>query len=234
MTDWKRRCETLEHELTQVLTAVSHDLRAPLRAADGFSRALLSRPSAGLDPQALDYLQRIAQASVEMGQHIDAVCRLARVALARVRAERLDLGALAAAALAALRAAEPDRQIEVRIAPLEATADPVLMRILTDSLLGNAWRFTRGKPEMEIEVGSRQEGEGTVYFVRDTGVGFDMAQTRHLFEPFGRLHGEGGGAGMGLAIARRIVHRHGGRIWADAVPGRGATFSFTLGELDTA
>jgi signal transduction histidine kinase len=215
-----------------LLEALSHDLRAPLRAANGFSRALL-RQATGLDPQGQDYLRRISQATLVMGDQIEGICRLARVAVARVRAERIDLGAMARGVLDQLQAGEPERRVAVQIAgELEVMGDPHLLRSLVDSLLGNAWRFTRPAPEAAIELGRRQEAAETVYFVRDNGVGFDMAQARHLFEPFGRVHGEDTGTGLGLATARRIVHRHGGRIWADAAPGRGATFSFTLGELD--
>lgn len=230
--DWKRRCEGLEDELGRLIDALCHDLRAPLRAADGFSRAVL-RHASGLDPEAQDYLRRIRAATAEMGDHLEAVARLGRVAISELRPERLDLTALAKGVVAELREAEPEREVTVTIAPgLELTGDPPLIRTLVRALLVNAWRFTRTKQGAEIEVARRQDGGETAFYVRDTGVGFDLAHARHLFEPFGRAHHEEGHRppAVGLAIARRIVHRHGGRIWADSAPGQGATFSFTLGQ----
>jgi signal transduction histidine kinase len=233
--DWKDRAESLQQELVNLLHAVSHDLRAPLRAADGFSRALLTRHAASLDPQALDYLHRIRAAAILMGNHIDAMTRLARVSTAELRRQRVDLAACARSALAELREAEPNRQVETRVEQsLEVDGDPALLRTLVQNLVENAWKFTRGRPGARIDVVRTQSERETVYVVRDTGVGFDMAYARHLFEPFGRLHpaDEYEGAGIGLAIARRIVHRHGGRLWAEATPGAGASFSFTIGELE--
>jgi signal transduction histidine kinase len=233
--DWKRRCETLQQELVSLLHSVSHDLRAPLRAADGFSRVLLTRHAAELDPQGLDYLQRIRAATAQMGGHIEALTRLARVTTAEVRRSRVDLAACARSAVDELRDAEPERLVEVRIADgLEVEADQALMRTLVQNLISNAWKFTRNSPAATIEVGRKPADEPT-FFVRDSGVGFDMAFARHLFEPFGRVHPEADypGVGIGLAICRRIVNRHGGRIWADAAPDKGATFWFTFGELET-
>jgi len=233
--DWKGRCETLQQELLSLVHAVSHDLRAPLRAADGFSRVLLTRHSAELDPQALDYLQRIRAATALMGSHIDALTRLARAATAEVRPAQVDLAAIARSSVDQLRDAEPERQVEVRIADgLEVQGDPALLRLLMQILVSNAWKFTAKHPGATIEVGRKQEGDGVAYFVRDTGAGFDMAFAKHLFEPFGRLHPESDypGVGIGLAIARRIINRHGGRLWAEAAPDQGATFWFTFGALE--
>jgi light-regulated signal transduction histidine kinase (bacteriophytochrome) len=233
MIDWKRRCETLQQELVSLVHSVSHDLRAPLRAADGFSRALLTRHTADLDPQALDYLQRIRAAAALMGNHIEALTRLARISTAQLRPQRLDLASIARSVVEELRDAEPDRKVEVRITDgMELEADLQMMRTLVHSLVSNAWKFTRHAPAPRIEV-TREQREGElVYLVRDNGVGFDMAYARHLFEPFGRLHPEGEyeGLGIGLAVARRIVNRHGGRLWAEAAPAQGATFFFTFGE----
>jgi light-regulated signal transduction histidine kinase (bacteriophytochrome) len=235
--DWKQRCETLQQELASLVHAVSHDLRAPLRAADGFSRALLTRHGASLDPQALDYLQRIRAAAGLMGSHIDALSRLARVTAVELRPQKVDLGLIARSVVDQLRDAEPDRQVEVRVADgLQVAGDLPLLRMLLQNLVGNAWKFTSQHPGAVIEVGRREDPSGPIHFVRDTGAGFDMAYARHLFEPFGRLHAddEYEGIGIGLAIARRIVNRHGGRIWAEAAPGTGATFSFTIGDPESA
>jgi signal transduction histidine kinase len=232
--DWRQRCLTLQQELDSLIHSVSHDLRAPLRAADGFSRALLTRHAAGLDPQATDYLQRIRAASALMGSHIDAITRLARVTSMPLRPGKTDLAAIARSTVDQLRDAEPDRTIEVCIADgLELEADPALMRSLIQILVDNAWKFTRPRPGASIEVG-RDAADAEVFVVRDSGVGFDMAFARHLFQPFGRLHPEGEfeGVGIGLAIARRIVNRHGGRLWAEATPDQGATFRFTIGEVE--
>jgi light-regulated signal transduction histidine kinase (bacteriophytochrome) len=235
MTDWQRRCESLQQELQSLVHAVSHDLRAPLRAADGFSRVLLTRHAAQLDPQALDYLQRIRAATALMGSHIDGLTRLARVTTAELRPQQVDLSALARNVLDELRDAQPERQVEVRLADgLEVEGDLQLMRTLMSNLVGNAWKFTEKHPAATIEVGRQQTGAELVHFIRDTGAGFDMAYASHLFEPFGRMHPEADypGVGIGLAIARRIIHRHGGRLWASSAPNAGATFFFTLGSLD--
>jgi signal transduction histidine kinase len=235
MIDWKRRCETLQQELISLVHAVSHDLRAPLRAADGFSRVLLTRHASELDAQAIDYLQRIRAATALMGGHIDGLSRLARVATAELRPGRVDLAAIARSSIDDLRDGEPERQVEVRIADgLEVEGDPALLRTLMRNLVSNAWKFTGRQPGATIEVGRKQDESEPTFFVRDTGAGFDMAFARHLFEPFGRLHPEGEypGVGIGLALCRRIVSRHGGRLWAEAAPDKGATFWFTLGELE--
>ena len=230
MTDWRQRCQTLQQELVSLVHAVSHDLRAPLRAADGFSRVLLTRHADALEPQAIDYLQRIRAAAALMGSHIDALSRLARVATAQLKIQRVDLASLARGVVEQLRDAQPDRRVEVQIADgLEVEGDLHLLRTLLQALLENGWKFTEAQPDARLELRARA-GEETVYSVRDNGIGFDMAFSQHLFEPFGRLHEQGDGLGISLAIARRIVHRHGGRIWAEAAPGQGATFSFTLGE----
>ena len=237
MIDWKARAQTLQQELVNLVHSVSHDLRAPLRAADGFSRALLTRHAAALEPQALDYLQRIRAATALMGSHIDALSRLARVTTAEVRPTRVDLASLARSLVDDLRESEPERQVEVRIADgLEVEGDLHLLRTLVQNLVGNAWKFTSKHPGAVIEVGRAPESEKAepTYFVRDSGAGFEMAYARHLFEPFGKVHPEGDypGVGIGLAIARRIVNRHGGRIWAEAAPAQGATFWLTIGELE--
>jgi signal transduction histidine kinase len=233
--DWKARYQALHEELVALVHAVAHDLRAPLRAADGFSRALVTRESGGVDDEARDYLRRIREATAAMSRQIEAMTRLARVTSAELRPRILDLAAVAAEVLAALRAEEPGREVATEVAAgLHVKADAYLARVLLRCLLDNAWRATRREPRPRVELGVRQEGAETVYFVRDNGEGFDPAEARQLFQPFGRVRvdEEDAGAGMGLAVSLYIVHRHGGRLWAASAPGQGATFSFTLGEPD--
>jgi light-regulated signal transduction histidine kinase (bacteriophytochrome) len=235
MIDWKKRYETLHQEMVSLVHAVSHDLRAPLRAADGFSRVLLTKHTGQLDTQGLDYLQRIRAATALMGTHIDALTRLGRVTTAELKAQHVDLALLARSTLDQLHDVEPERKVEVHVDDgLDVQGDLNLLRTLMQNLLENAWKFTSKEPSAVIEFRRSQAGAETVYFVRDTGAGFDMAYAKHLFEPFGRLHPESEypGAGIGLAICRRIVNRHGGRLWAEAAVGQGASFFFTIGELE--
>src|SRR5204863_374110 len=185
------------------------------------SRVLLTRHAAQLDPQALDYLQRIRAATALMGSHIDALTRLTRVTTAELRPQRVDLSAISRSVMDELRDGEPERQVEVRLADgLEVEGDLQLLRGLMTNLIANAWKFTARRPGATIELGRQQAQGELVHFVRDNGAGFDTAYASHLFEPFGRMHPEADypGVGIGLAIARRIVHRHGGRIWAEAAP----------------
>jgi signal transduction histidine kinase len=224
MIDWQRRCELLEAEVAHLLEALCHDLRAPVRAADGFSRALLRDAPPGLDDETRDYLERIRGATAQMGGYLDALARLSRVARAQLRPAAVDLSMLAEAVLDDLRSAHPERQVQARVAAgLTAVGDPQLLSTLLRELLDNAWRHGGGR----IEV----RGDGERIWVSDEGEGFDLARAPHLFEPFGRVHPPEGAEprpAMGLAVAQRIVHRHGGRIWAESAPGKGATFSFTL------
>ncbi|HEX6644409.1 MAG TPA: ATP-binding protein, partial [Gemmatimonadales bacterium] len=163
---------------------------------------------------------------------IDDVLHLARVTRAELRQQEVDLSEIAELALARLREAEPGRAVEARVRPgVTANGDARLLRIALENLVANAWKFTGRRPEALIEFGTAQVGGETVYFVRDNGAGFDMAYAEKLFGPFQRLHltGDYPGTGIGLATVQRIVHRHGGRVWAEARPDHGATFSFTLG-----
>lgn len=210
--------------------SVSHDLRAPLRPLEGFAAVLLSEYAAGLDDRARDYLGRIRAAAVRMSQLIDDLLELSKISRTAVRRKPVDVGALATAILQELRVAEPEREVELSIAPhLAVEADARLVQIALENLLRNAWKFTRNRPRARIEIGARPDGDHA-FFVKDDGVGFDPAYAARLFQPFQRLHRatEFEGTGIGLAIVNRIVGAHGGRIWAESSPGSGACFCFTL------
>ncbi|MBM4037997.1 MAG: hypothetical protein FJ290_05735 [Planctomycetes bacterium] len=221
----------LNRELEAFSYSVSHDLRAPLRAMDGFSRLLLREYAPLLDAEGRHYIERVRAASQRMVCLIDDLLQLSRITRDPMQPEGLDLTRLAEEAVGALRAAEPGRAAEVTIAPgVTARGDGRLMRIALDNLLGNAWKFTGKRPTAHIEFGVTATGEGKVYFVRDDGAGFDMAYAGKLFTPFQRLHSmeEFPGTGLGLATVQRVIQRHGGRVWAEGNPGHGATFCFTL------
>lgn len=217
-------------ELEAFVYTVSHDLRAPLRAMNGFSRLLLD--SYQLDARGRDWLFRVRAGAQRMGTMIDELLRLAHLSRVELRHERVDVTGLARGFASELRSAEPQRNVEFVIPEnLTASGDPDLLRIVLENLLANAWKFTSTHEQATIEVGVREHDGDTAFFVRDDGVGFDMAYAAQLFKPFQRLHraAEFDGHGIGLAGVQRIVTRHGGRIWADAKPDRGATFTFTLG-----
>ncbi|HHX40909.1 MAG TPA: hypothetical protein GX715_13185 [Armatimonadetes bacterium] len=219
-------------ELETFSYSVSHDLRAPLRSIDGFSQAVLEDYADRLDETGQDYLERVRRASQRMGHLIDDILKLSRVTRAEMRRETVDLSAFARTISEELQQTEPDRQVEWRIAEgIMAQGDPALLRVVLDNLLGNAWKFTAHQLHARIEFGVRQEGGECVYYVRDNGAGFDPAYADKLFQAFQRLHttAEFTGSGIGLATVRRIVRRHGGRVWAEGAVGKGATFSFTLG-----
>ena len=221
------------NELEAFSYSVSHDLRAPLRSIAGFADLLEERVQHQLDPEALDYLQRVKRAAARMGGLIDDLLNLSRVARRDLTRRRVDLTRLAEATIVDLRDAEPGRDVVAVVEPgLAADADAGLMQILLANLIGNAWKFTRDRAPARIEVGCERADGHRVYFVRDNGVGFAMEHAERIFAPFARLYTEREfkGTGIGLAIVLRIVRRHGGRIWAEADEGRGATFRFTLGD----
>jgi len=231
--------ETANDELESFAYSVSHDLRAPLRSIAGFSSALEEDCGDQLSTTSLDYLQRVQRAAGHMGQLIDDLLSLSRATRSEFCHERTDLSATAAEIVAELEEGEPSRHAEVRIADgLVAHGDPKLLRVCLYNLLGNAWKFTAGRQPTSIEVGSLPAGkpsdaeEGRIYFVRDNGIGFDMSYASNLFKPFRRLHSREDfpGTGIGLATVQRIIHRHGGRVWAESEPERGTTVYFTLGE----
>jgi light-regulated signal transduction histidine kinase (bacteriophytochrome) len=226
-----REVELLNRELEAFSYSVSHDLRAPLRAIDGFSQALLEDYASKLDAEGQGYLQRVRAASQRMAQLIDDLLNLSRITRAEMSRDDVNLTAMAQEVAEELRKAEPGREADVIIAPgLRASGDARLLRVVLANLLGNAWKFTRNKPRARIEFGRARRGNETAYFVGDDGVGFDMEYVDKLFGAFQRLHsaGEFEGTGIGLATVQRIIHRHGGRVWAEGAVEQGATFYFTL------
>ena len=223
--------EAVNQELEAFSYSVSHDLRAPLRGIDGWSLALLEDCSDKLDGKAREYLDRIRGESQRMGQLIDDLLQLARVTRDHMERVPLDLTAMANAIDARMRRRQPERCVEFSAEPgLTVRGDPRLVDVALSNLLDNAWKFSGPRPVARIEFGRLDTGGGSAFFVRDNGVGFDMAYVHKLFGAFQRLHraSEFPGTGIGLATVQRIVLRHGGRVWADAHLGRGATFYFTL------
>jgi light-regulated signal transduction histidine kinase (bacteriophytochrome) len=223
--------ERKNKELESFSYAVSHDLRAPLRGIDGFSQAFLEDYGNTLDERGRDYLKRVRAGAQRMGELIDDLLQLSSIGRADLRPQRVDLSAIARAAFEDIQQREPARKVvfaaEERLA---AEADPRLVRVLFDNLLGNSWKFTSKVRQPTIDFGAELRQEGTIYFVRDNGAGFDMAFAEKLFTPFQRLHSEAEfpGTGIGLATVYRVLDRHGGRIWAEGAVGAGATIFFTL------
>ena len=218
-------------ELEAFSYSVSHDLRAPLRGIDGFSQALLEDYDDKLDESGKSMLHRVRVASQRMARLIDDLLNLSRITRHEIRAEPVDLSLLARSIVNDLQRTQPQRRAIFEITEgLIAYGDPRLLRIMLENLLNNAWKFTSKSEHAEIQFGVNHDKEEPVYFVHDNGVGFDMAYANKLFGPFQRLHAttEFEGTGIGLATVQRIIHRHGGRIWAHAIVGQGATFYFTL------
>jgi light-regulated signal transduction histidine kinase (bacteriophytochrome) len=221
--------QAANQELEAFSYSVSHDLRGPLRSIDGFSQLLLEDCYDQLDEHGKDYLQRVREACRRMAQLTEDMLTLSRVTRREMRKEAVDLSILARSIATALQQTEPQRQAEFVIAEgLVAIGDPGLLRAALENLLGNAWKFTGKQPQARIEFGRTENP--LIYFVRDDGAGFDMAYANKLFGVFQRLHTDREflGTGIGLATVQRIIHRHGGRIWAEAAVGEGATFYFTL------
>ncbi len=233
LAETNRELEGANKELEAFSYSVSHDLRGPLRSIEGFSQILLEDYAPRLDAEARGYLGRVRAASRRMALLIDDLLDLSRVTRSALRRQTVDLSALAREIAAEIQKSRPDREAMFVIAEdLVAEGDPRLLRVALENLLGNAFKFTSKKVVATIEFGAASyEGGDVAYYVRDDGVGFDPRYAEKLFGAFQRLHGadEFEGTGIGLATVARIVHRHGGRVWAEGAVGEGATFFFTLG-----
>lgn len=230
----KKRATQLESynaELERFAFSVSHDLRAPLRWISGFSEILLDDYADDLDDKGKDHLRRILAASESMGERVDSLLEVSRLTRRKLHRETINLSSIVEGIVEDLQKSHPDRETDFTVArDLSASVDDQLMRIAIENLLDNAWKFTRDQSHPKIEFGTVEENGEAVYFVKDNGVGFDEAYAENLFGPFQRLHTdeEFEGTGLGLATVQRIIHRHGGRVWAEGEMEKGATFYFTL------
>ena len=223
--------EAANKELEAFDYSIAHDLRAPLDRLRGFTEILQRQHAQALDDAGRELLARIADAGRSMDQLITDILALATATRGALDRSIVDVTALADSVAAALRKAEPLRDVEVTIARgMKARADAGLLRDAIENLLANAWKFTRARTPARIDFGCESAGGETIFSVRDNGAGFDPARARDVFKPFQRLHADGGfeGSGIGLATVERIVRRHGGRVWAEARVDGGATFYFTL------
>jgi PAS domain S-box-containing protein len=226
-----RLLEEVNEELESFSYSVSHDLRAPLRSIDGFSRALLEDYSSKLDEEGKEDLRTVRSASQQMGQLIDDMLRLSRINRGEMRRMEVNLSQIAAQVTGEFKKAEPGREVEWVIAPdCVVCGDGGLLRIALENILGNAWKYTSKKPSAKIEFGPAETAKGPAYFVRDNGCGFDMKYVHKLFGPFQRLHSKSQfpGTGIGLASVQRVVRRHGGQVWIEGKVDQGATLYFTL------
>jgi PAS domain S-box-containing protein len=231
MKRYHAQLEAANAELESFAYSVSHDLRAPLRAIDGFSQAIQEDYGDRLDDPGREYLEKVRSASSRMSLLIDDMLRLSKLTRSEMRREQVDLSALARMTLGEFGKSEPGRMVKVTVQDgLTVTGDPALLQVAMENLLSNAWKFTSTTEAASIEFGARNEDGKKTFFVRDNGVGFDQKYAGKLFGPFQRLHSsaEFPGTGIGLATVQRIINRHGGRVWAQAEPGKGATFCFTL------
>jgi signal transduction histidine kinase len=225
--------EAANRELEAFSYSVAHDLRAPLRGIDGFTQLALERHASSLDDETRAHLRRVRAAAQRMSRLIDDLLQLAHVVRSDFEREQVDLSALAAEIDVELRAAQPERKVDfVNQIGVSVNGDPTLLRVTLYNLISNAWKFTASAANARIEFGARCDDDRQICFVRDNGVGFDMKYAGQLFGVFQRLHHvrDFPGNGIGLAIVQRAVQRHGGRAWAEAAPGEGATFWFSLGE----
>jgi|TARA_B100000315_G_scaffold234265_1_gene248132 light-regulated signal transduction histidine kinase (bacteriophytochrome) len=223
--------DAVNQELEAFAYSVSHDLRGPLRSMDGFSYALLEDYGDQLDAEGKDYLQRVRAGSQRMAQLIDDLLKLSRVTRGELERRTIDLSEMAQTVAAELRESAPEHRVSLDIAPgVTAEGDARMIRIVFENLLGNAWKFTGKNPRAKIEFGVTNHDGAPAYFVRDDGAGFDMAYAGNLFQPFQRLHSgaEFGGTGIGLATVARVIHRHGGNVWAESAVEHGTTIYFTI------
>jgi len=223
--------ETKNRELESFTYSVSHDLRTPLRSIDGFSKLVLDDAWDKLNDNERSYLQRVRTAAQRMGELIDDLLELSNVSRVRFKPQDIDLSKMVESNVEKLRQLEPDRDIEVEIQPdIKATGDQTLLDIAMSNLVENAWKYSSKKPHAKIRFATQEQNGKLVYYIKDNGVGFDTRYMNKLFGPFQRLHtdNEFPGTGIGLATVQRIIDRHGGKIWANAKVGRGATFYFTI------
>lgn len=224
--------KTLTTEMTTFSRSVAHDLRAPLAAINGFGQLLEKECGASVSPHGRHLLSRMLAAARQMDGMTEGLLALGRISPAPIRARPVDLAQIAAQLLTGLSEQAPHRKVDVRVMPdLWCHGDSALLTQALGHLLSNAWKFTGKRVDARIEVGSQPGAHGeAVYFVKDNGAGFDMNYVSRLFVVFSRLHttAEFEGTGIGLAIAKKVIDRHGGRIWAQSAPGQGTTFSFTL------
>ncbi len=231
VTERTARLTAVNRELESFSYSVSHDLRSPLRAIDGFSQALLEEYHDVLDEDGQHYLERVRTAAQRMGSLIDDMLNLSRVTRSEIKREVVDLSALGWQVIEELQKSEPWRIVEVNImSDIRIVGDNALLHIVLENLLGNAWKYTGEMNPARIEFGLEKQDNETVFYVSDNGIGFDMMYANKLFTPFQRLHSSSKfpGTGIGLATVARIIERHNGRIWAEASPDKGARFRFTL------
>ncbi len=223
--------EASNKELEAFSYSVSHDLRTPLRSIDGFSQALLEDYQDRLDDTAKSYLNRVRKATQHMGRLIDDMLKLSRVTRSEYRLETVDLSLMVRDIAETMKQEDPGRTVDVIIREgVTVNGDPALLKIALDNLIDNAWKFTGKEKRPQVEFGTILTAGKTAYFIRDNGVGFDMAYVDKLFGAFQRLHTslEFPGTGIGLATVRRVINRHGGQVWVEAAVGKGATFYFTI------
>jgi light-regulated signal transduction histidine kinase (bacteriophytochrome) len=231
-TTYNRQLELTE-ELEAFCYSVSHDLRAPLRSINGFSQILHEDYSDVLSTEAKGYLSRTSAAADKMGNIIEDLLKLSRIARSNIETETVNLSELAEKSVQDMEEYEPNRRVSVSIQKnIDAHGNAKLLQIAFDNLIGNAWKYSKETTGAHIEFGMEQKDNEAMYYVRDNGVGFDMRYKGKLFIAFQRLHhsSEFEGSGIGLATVRRIIQKHNGRIWANSETGKGSTFYFTLGE----
>jgi|HubBroStandDraft_3_1064219.scaffolds.fasta_scaffold18902_2 PAS domain S-box-containing protein len=230
--------ERTSQSLESFIYAVSHDLRAPLRALNGYSGVLLEDFGGVLGEEGRGYAERIVAVSEQMGQLLDYLLQVSRISRSELHPQQVDLGSEAARIAAEIQRRDPGRRVCFAIEkPVQAWADPGLIRTVLENLLDNAWKFTSGRDDASIEFGTAPSGDAAVCcYVRDNGAGFDPAYADKLFQPFQRLHPvrDFPGTGTGLASVRQVVELHGGHVWAEGAVGAGATFYFTLDGKDSA